>query len=1077
MKKLTKSLALIFALLMCLSMLATALVGCGGENNDTDTGSDTGSDTSTDSSTDSSKPSTDSTKDYTVKVQTAYGMAVSGVNLTVMLDGNIKDYGTTGKNGEITFTLPKDKNYTITVKTAPAGYTFDSSYPINHTDDTVITTVSSVVENSDNELPGSAYKVGDIMYDFEVTTIKGEKLKLSEILKTKKMVLLNFFYTECGPCGTEFPLMVEAYEKYKNDIEIISINPHPGSKETLENVKMYASTMGLNFPVVKEGYQWASAFNVINYPTNLIIDRCGMIAFRDEGAITTQTIFNLLFDYFTKTEYKQQIITDMNQIAPQEKPDESIKMPSSEEISDAINNGEIDITYFPEKDEMCWPFIIKEDEEGNKYLFNSNSGKMNSYSQINMKVQLKRGEVLAFDYFSLTEYTEDYADVLYVFADGKDIFQIVGVADEWKTCYAFVAEEDGEYEINLCYVKNESMDNDPENDGVAISDMRIVGIEDIDTETYISRYAATQKNEDGFGFNKYANLVLDNNGFYRVCQNHVEGHECPKDGPFLLADLLGVTQFHAEKSITILMYENVLNEVDSARLLKYCNYAAGSKYYGLCAVTEELKELLIKMTDAVGVDDNPNEWLQICEYYSAYGTTKQMDNPILGLGTVSAYIATEGADKPNYVEYDGRTIMPRGLLYKFVPTKSGAYRVTSQSEKEVLGWIFLDGKETLYTDSDKGERLGYIYTGTDHKNCTMVAYFEEGKEYYIDIAYYSVNDAGSFTFTVEYLGESFEYFIVASPGPFTFEESENFNPDTMEGVGSTIAGGVDVMLGNDGYYYVKNKDGSQGSKLYADFLLPTNIFTKQNLQQVIEAGSFDFSKNESDQQMLAYISSFELQYILDSIEKTMTEDEFEALCKDNNLVDIVNGKKECEDEALLAEIEKYRGQYNNQIALEYFKEMWGENYEENLEINQLMDVMNGIYHGKRLPSENDQFILDKIAEFKEQYGDKSWREGFKTLWGDEYQTKYAEYKVDEVALGKYHGESYDLTDEMNSYVEKMIEIEFNEDGIAINPELQGCVEVDERLGELLQILMDKFTFPGVDHSWTKLCYYYEHIGA
>ena len=44
------------------------------------------------------------------------------------------------------------------------------------------------------------------------------------------------------------------------------------------------------------------------------------------------------------------------------------------------------------------------------------------------------------------------------------------------------------------------------------------------------------------------------------------------------------------------------------------------------------------------------------------------------------------------------------------------------------------------------------------------------------------------------------------------------------------------------------------------------------------------------------------------------------------------------------------------------------------------------------------------------------------------------------------------------------------------PELEGCVKVDARLAEILQKLMDKYTFDGVDHSWTKLCYYYEYIG-
>jgi hypothetical protein len=39
-----------------------------------------------------------------------------------------------------------------------------------------------------------------------------------------------------------------------------------------------------------------------------------------------------------------------------------------------------------------------------------------------------------------------------------------------------------------------------------------------------------------------------------------------------------------------------------------------------------------------------------------------MENPINGLSTQSAYPVTEGKENPNTVEYDGRLIMPRGLL-------------------------------------------------------------------------------------------------------------------------------------------------------------------------------------------------------------------------------------------------------------------------------------------------------------------------------------------------------------------------------------------------------------------------------
>ena len=72
--------------------------------------------------------------------------------------------------------------------------------------------------------------------------------------------------------------------------------------------------------------------------------------------------------------------------------------------------------------------------------------------------------------------------------------------------------------------------------------------------------------------------------------------------------------------------------------------------------------------------------------------------------------------------------------------------------------------------------------------------------------------------------------------------------------------------------------------------------------------------------------------------------------------------------------------------------------------------------------------------------------------------------------GKYHGKGQDLTAEIRAYLDKKIPASDE------NPELEGCVAVDARLAELLQTLMDKYTFAGVEDSWAKVCYYYLHLG-
>ncbi len=116
-------------------------------------------------------------------------------------------------------------------------------------------------------------------------------------------------------------------------------------------------------------------------------------------------------------------------------------------------------------------------------------------------------------------------------------------------------------------------------------------------------------------------------------------------------------------------------------------------------------------------------------------------------------------------------------------------------------------------------------------------------------------------------------------------------------------------------------------------------------------------------------------------------------------------------------------------------------------------------------NENDETVLQYMAQ-NENDPDKT-REYLKELWGTDYDANAEEFEIEDVFAGKYHGEGQDLTEQARAYISKM----------ATGPQERiGCVEVDEALGALLQKLMDKYTFKGVDHSWTKVCYYYDHMG-
>jgi hypothetical protein len=286
----------------------------------------------------------------------------------------------------------------------------------------------------------------------------------------------------------------------------------------------------------------------------------------------------------------------------------------------------------------------------------------------------------------------------------------------------------------------------------------------------------------------------------------------------------------------------------------------------------------------------------MCSYYDAYGTGGvQLADPIRGLSNESAFIATEGKDQPNSVTYN-RVIMPRGLKYKFVPTKSGAYRITSNSKHEVDGWIFLEDGSQMYV-YEGGERLY-----NDPVNLSMVVYFEAGQNYYIDIAYYDVYQVGTFTFTIEYIAPQYNHFTIASPGYFTYYESENVSDPN-----DIVAGGIDVILGEDGYYYEKRADGTKGSKIYADFSNLTPIFNK-TIEEMITAGGFNFSMSQTDHEMIELIKK-----------------------------------------------------YGKEDLIEKLKLVWGDTYEENYKnIYRVDDVLAGKYHGI------GEDMTDEIAKYLEK---------------------------------------------------------------------------------------------------------------
>ena len=131
---------------------------------------------------------------------------------------------------------------------------------------------------------------------------------------------------------------------------------------------------------------------------------------------------------------------------------------------------------------------------------------------------------------------------------------------------------------------------------------------------------------------------------------------------------------------------------------------------------------------------------------------------------------------------------------------------------------------------------------------------EAGKPYYINIAFWDVYATGYINYDIEYVAENIELFRTAAPGYFTYDS--NATGDEMYYV---ITGGIDVIMGTDGYYHEdlgKDANGNQiyGSLVYADFIGSTGVFDK-SIETMIGMGAFDFSKTENADYVLTHLKN------------------------------------------------------------------------------------------------------------------------------------------------------------------------------------------------------------------------------
>ncbi|MFZ3577725.1 redoxin domain-containing protein [Virgibacillus sp. DJP39] len=139
----------------------------------------------------------------------------------------------------------------------------------------------------------SGLEIGQQAPDFELETLAGDKVKLSD-LRGKK-VFLNFWATWCPPCKEEMPEMQNFYETHSDEVEILAVNV-TGEETSVNVVRDFIDKYNYTYPILldKKSNVFETYVKINVIPTTYFIGKNGIIQGKKVGPMTYNYMEDML---------------------------------------------------------------------------------------------------------------------------------------------------------------------------------------------------------------------------------------------------------------------------------------------------------------------------------------------------------------------------------------------------------------------------------------------------------------------------------------------------------------------------------------------------------------------------------------------------------------------------------------------------------------------------------------------------------------------------------------------------------------------------------------------------------------
>lgn len=120
----------------------------------------------------------------------------------------------------------------------------------------------------------TAFKTGKKFDNFSAYDMSGTWVDTKQF--KGKVLVVNFWFTTCPPCKAERPYLNKIVDDYKSDSNVVFISIALDQKDKLES---YLKDYEFKYKVIPIGKKIADSYGITGYPTQVIVDKEGKVAF------------------------------------------------------------------------------------------------------------------------------------------------------------------------------------------------------------------------------------------------------------------------------------------------------------------------------------------------------------------------------------------------------------------------------------------------------------------------------------------------------------------------------------------------------------------------------------------------------------------------------------------------------------------------------------------------------------------------------------------------------------------------------------------------------------------------------